>query len=74
MGGLLGNRTTANLLTRATAVLAALFMTTSISLAILAGNTGKISSIVNETPSVPESGANKSVPKFPTKPTVPTSD
>ena len=71
MGGLLGNRTTANLLTRATAVLAALFMTTSVSLAILAGNTGKISSIVNETPSVPESGADKSVPELPTKPAVP---
>ena len=74
MGGLLGTRTTANLLTRATAVLAALFMTTSVSLAILAGNTGKISSIVNETPSVPTRGANKSVPELPTKPAVPTSE
>ncbi|MBI3505743.1 MAG: preprotein translocase subunit SecG [Proteobacteria bacterium] len=41
MGGFMTARGTANLLTRATAVLAAAFMVTSISLAILAGGHGK---------------------------------
>jgi len=69
MGGLIGNRATANLLTRATAVLAASFFCTSILLAILAGNTGEPRSIVDE---LPAAGA----PAAPvdTGPSVPTSE
>jgi preprotein translocase subunit SecG len=47
MGGLMSVRGTANLLTRATAILAAGFMGTSIALAILANNTREPSSILD---------------------------
>lgn len=47
-GGMMSVRGTANLLTRATAVLAAGFMTTSIILAIIAGNTGDPRSILDQ--------------------------
>ena len=47
MGGLMSVRGTANLLTRATAILAAVFMGTSITLAILANNTREPSSILD---------------------------
>ena len=46
MGGLLGNRSTANLLTRTTGALAAAFFVTSITLAILAGGSGAPTSIL----------------------------
>lgn len=50
MGGLLGGRAAANLLTRATAVLAGSFFLTSIGLAILAGsNSGPVSIIQDGT-------------------------
>lgn len=74
MGGLLGNRTTANLLTRSTAVLAAAFMTTSITLAILAGSHSGGTSIVNETPAAPHSDGMTPAPSVPTTPTVPTTE
>ena len=45
--GLVSVRGTANLLTRATAILAACFMLTSLSLAILAGHTGERSSVLD---------------------------
>ena len=47
-GGFMTARGTANLLTRLTAMLATAFFATSIILAILAGNTGNSSSIVDE--------------------------
>lgn len=47
-GGLMSVRSTANLLTRATAVLAALFMLTSISLAILAGQRSQPESVLSQ--------------------------
>ena len=47
-GGFMTARGTANLLTRLTALLATAFFATSIILAILAGNTGNSSSIVDE--------------------------
>jgi preprotein translocase subunit SecG len=47
MGGLMSVRGTANLLTRATAILAAGFMMTSITLAILANNNREPSSILD---------------------------
>jgi len=71
MGGLLGNRQTANLLTRSTAVLAALFMLTSVSLAILAGTHSGSGSIVNESTGAP---VGDGLPVVPATPTVPTSE
>ena len=47
IGGFMSVRGTANFLTRATAVLAACFMMTSITLAILAGNRGTSDSILD---------------------------
>ncbi|MEK9661268.1 MAG: preprotein translocase subunit SecG [Alphaproteobacteria bacterium] len=72
-GGLLGNRATANLLTRTTAVLATCFMLTSIALAILAGGSSTVRPIVEETPAASESPALPSVPAVPSGPTVPQS-
>ncbi len=65
MGGLLTGRGTANLLTRATAILAACFMMTSITLTILASGSGERRSIVDELPTdapVQEEPAIPSVP------------
>lgn len=47
VGGFMSVRGTANFLTRATAILAALFMLTSLSLAILAGNARTTRSILD---------------------------
>lgn len=63
-GGFMTARGTANLLTRATAVLAACFFATSIGLAILAGVQTKPTSIVDE--------VINSTPAAPTGPAVPT--
>ena len=58
MGGFMTGRETANLLTRVTAVLAALFFSTSLVLAILAGGDRQARSILDrpatEEPAVPE--------------------
>lgn len=70
MGGLIGGRTAANLLTRATGVLAGSFFATSIVLAILAGaNTGPVS-IIQEAPSATQQPA----PMQPHQPAVPTGE
>ena len=58
MGGFMSARGTANLLTRATAILATCFFTTSLTLAIIA-DSGRKNSIadeirVEETPSIPQ--------------------
>ena len=55
MGGMMSVRGTANLLTRATAVLAAGFFATSLTLAIMAGNHGDGKSLMEgvSTPSAP---------------------
>ena len=50
MGGFLTGRGTANLLTRATAVLAATFMVTSLTLSVLASGGSEPSSILDELP------------------------
>ena len=50
MSGFLTGRATANMLTRATAILAALFFVTSITLAIIAGQGGKSRSIIDDQP------------------------
>ena len=47
MGGFMSGRATANLLTRATAILAAAFMATSLTLAILSGS-GRPRSIIDQ--------------------------
>jgi len=77
MGGLLGNRQTANLLTRSTGLLAAAFMVTSIGLAILANDGGSTGAIINEAP--PAHGGDTMTPvpaqpAVPTTPTVPTTE
>ena len=71
MGGLLGGRAAANLLTRATGVLAGSFFLTSILLAIMAGgNTTPISIIQNESAPVEQAPA----PAQPQQPAVPTGE
>ena len=50
MGGFMTGRSTANLLTRATAILAACFMATSLLLAILSGRGRDAPSIVDQPP------------------------
>ncbi|MEQ9609617.1 MAG: preprotein translocase subunit SecG [Kiloniellaceae bacterium] len=70
MGGFLTGRGTANLLTRTTAILAAGFMITSITLTLLAGG-GEPRSIIDRLPgetSSPEAPA----PAAPSEPSVPT--
>jgi preprotein translocase subunit SecG len=69
MGGLIGGRAAANLLTRATGVLAGSFMATSIVLAILAGGNDSPISILEEEPS-----ASEQAPTQPLQPAVPTGE
>jgi preprotein translocase subunit SecG len=66
MGGFLSGRGTANLLTRTTAVLAALFMVTSIVLSILAGQGGERRSIIEDIPA-----SSAPVEPVPSSPSVP---
>ncbi len=65
MGGFLTGRGTANLLTRATAVLAGLFMLTSITLTILASDSGERRSIVDELPASPAAQEEPAIPSVP---------
>ncbi|MBT3550124.1 MAG: preprotein translocase subunit SecG [Rhodospirillaceae bacterium] len=53
MGGFMTGRAAANLLTRVTAVLAALFMVSSLALAILANNTGDRGSLLDRSAPAP---------------------
>ena len=64
MGGFMSARGTANLLTRTTAVLAALFMSMSILLAILSDN-GSGSSIVDQVTQPTTTQTTPSVPQAP---------
>jgi preprotein translocase subunit SecG len=75
----MGGRGTANLLTRTTAVLAAIFMVLSLSLALLTRGTGGASrnSILDAVPASTSAPASKAViapvePPKPTGPAVPT--
>jgi preprotein translocase subunit SecG len=72
MGGFLTGRGTANLLTRTTAILAACFMLTSITLTILAGGGAPRSITEGLTTESPAGGAPAPLQPAPTKPTVPT--
>ena len=70
MSGFMTGRSTANLLTRTTAILAALFFATSIVLAIMAGTQRAPTSVVDQ----PASGsppASESSPGNPAQPAVP---
>ena len=69
-GGLMSGRSQANFLTRATAVLAGLFMLTSLTLTIMAGNRGDQRSIVDEIQAESASEA----PAEPAAPSVPIAD
>jgi preprotein translocase subunit SecG len=74
MSGFMTGRSTANLLTRATAILAALFMTTSVLLVVLRNRGEAPPSIVGEgMPAVPASPLAPPVPAAPSapKPTAP---
>lgn len=66
MGGFLTGRGTANLLTRTTAILAACFMVTSLTLTILAGGSGGSRSITEDLPAV-----SAPIETEPTEPSVP---
>ena len=68
-GGFMTARGTANLLTRTTAILAALFFATSIGLAILAGAGSEQTSIVDEVLSSTATPATASEPSGPAVPT-----
>ncbi len=65
MGGFLTGRGTANLLTRATAVLAAGFMLTSIGLTILASGSGERRSLVDEWPASAPAQDEPAIPSVP---------
>lgn len=75
MGGFMTGRATANLLTRATAIIATAFMGTSLALAILAdGGRSAQRSIVDEQQSSPVAPANQpAVPALPSLPPLPNS-
>jgi len=70
-GGLVSVRGTANLLTRATAVLAAVFFVTSIALAILSTNRTDSGSILDSAPAAPTTPVET---EQPAQPGVPLSD
>ncbi len=69
-GGLMSGRSQANLLTRATAVLAGLFMLTSLTLTIIAGDRGEQRSIVDEI----QIESTTETPAEPAAPSVPIAD
>jgi preprotein translocase subunit SecG len=65
MGGFLTGRGTANLLTRATAILAGCFMLTSITLTILASGANERRSIVDEMPVTAPAQEEPAIPSVP---------
>ena len=72
MGGLMSARGTANLLTRATAILATCFIATSLLLAILAGHTQRGGSILDAAPPPAEVPAPaEAPPPAPAEPAAP---
>ena len=72
MGGMMTARSSANLLTRTTAILAGCFMVTSITLAVMAGTESRQHSIIETMPvDGPAPAPNAAVPAVPT-PVAPT--
>ena len=69
-GGFMSGRSQTNLLTRATAVLAGLFMLTSLTLTIIAGDRGDQGSIVDEI----QAESMTDTPDEPALPSVPIAD
>lgn len=69
MSGFLTGRGTANLLTRTTAILAACFMATSLTLTIIASGSSERRSIVDQLPTAPQSAPLE--PAEPSEPSVP---
>ncbi len=65
MSGFMTGRSAANMLTRATAVLAALFMTTSLTLAILAGGDRAPRSIMDQPAPATQGPAKPAAPSAP---------
>jgi preprotein translocase subunit SecG len=69
MSGFMTGRSTANLLTRTTAILAACFFVTSIALAFLSGHQGTPRSIIEsaptQTPAAPVAPAEPAAPSVP---------
>jgi preprotein translocase subunit SecG len=65
MSGFMTGRSAANVLTRATAVLAALFMSTSLALALLAGGDGAPRSIMEQPAPVSQEPAKPAAPSAP---------
>ncbi|SNB61146.1 protein translocase subunit secG [Arboricoccus pini] len=63
MGGVMTGRSTANLLTRTTAILAALFIATSLALAIFAGHTPRTRSLLDELPAGPAAAPAPAAPE-----------
>lgn len=70
-GGMMSHRASANLLTRATAILAGLFMLTSLSLAVVAGSNHQPQSFMDQAPSSSAPG-RPAAPAEPAQPSVPT--
>ncbi len=72
MGGFMSGRGTANLLTRATAILAAVFMALSLSMALLnRGTQGAGRSIFDSVPAAPAAPATAPGSSLPTAPAAP---
>src|SRR5271154_4311959 len=73
MSGFMTGRSTANLLTRATAILAAAFMATSALLVVMHNRqTGPVSIIAPPGPAIPVTPLTPPAPAAPTKPQAPT--
>jgi preprotein translocase subunit SecG len=64
-GGFMTTRGTANLLTRTTAIMAALFMLTSLALAILATHTHGPTRSILDTPAAPAAPSQPAAPSVP---------
>jgi preprotein translocase subunit SecG len=64
-GGFMSGRGTANLLTRTTAILAAAFFATSLTLAILSSGSRQGGSIMDNAPAAPTAPAEPSGPQVP---------
>ena len=71
MGGFMTGRATANLLTRATAVAAGLFMLTSITLALMADRGPKTGSVLDQPPPTQPAPSKPSLPSLPELPGTP---
>jgi preprotein translocase subunit SecG len=70
MSGFMSGRSTANLLTRTTAILAAAFFATSIALAVIAGAQRATHSIIDQAPA-PAAPAKPAAPAQPATPAAP---